>query len=73
MADPANVSSHPLADLPRRIVTDVLRMPAVEVRNPVTVGILMEADDDPGDRRSGRWIRTHAWSVSGTKEQSRDP
>jgi hypothetical protein len=37
----------PGTELPWRIVTHVLRMPALEVSHPVTFVILVEADNPP--------------------------
>jgi hypothetical protein len=36
---------HPGADLPRRVVPDVLRVAALEIRDPVILFILMKADN----------------------------
>ena len=44
---PAFGREDPGAQLPWRVVTHVLRMPTLEVGNPVTVVILVEADNAP--------------------------
>ena len=41
----------PDADLPRRIVPDVLRVPAFELGHPVAFLVLMVADDRPTHAR----------------------
>ena len=49
-ASTARLGSHPLAHLPRRIVSYVLGVAAGQTGYPVALIILMEADDFPGDR-----------------------
>src|SRR3954463_7261009 len=46
-ARPSHLRDHPGPHLPGWIVTDVLPMPALELRHPVAFGILMEANDTP--------------------------
>lgn len=41
----ARFRDHPWPDLPRRIVSDVLGVPAVEIGDPVILIVLMEAND----------------------------
>jgi hypothetical protein len=42
------LSGHPWTNLPRRIVPNVLRVSAVEIRDPMMLVVLMEADDPTG-------------------------
>jgi len=39
---------HPWTDLPRRIVADMLRVAALQIRHPMSLIVLMEADDSRG-------------------------
>jgi hypothetical protein len=53
------LGGHPGSYLPGRIVTHMLRMAALEVRDPMPFLILMEADDSPGNRRPRAYISLH--------------
>lgn len=44
---PALGRRDPLADLPGRIVSHVLAVPATELGHPVALDVLMESDDIP--------------------------
>jgi len=50
----------PHADLPRRIVSDVLRMPALELGHPVAFLVLMVTDDRAAQRSLGSLGRSIA-------------
>ncbi len=55
----AGFRDHPWTHLPWWVVANVLRVTALEVRDPVLLFILMEADDPPGNRRPRACISLH--------------
>lgn len=50
MTPSADFGLHPRSHLPWRIVSDVLRMSALELRNPLLFHILMKAENPPRHR-----------------------
>ena len=55
-ACPADLGDHPGPVLPGRIMPHVLGVTALEVGNPVSFFVLMEADDPSLDRRLRRFV-----------------
>jgi len=53
------VGCHPRPDLPRRIMPDVLGVPAFQVGHPVSVRILVESDDASGHGLTSTVIGSH--------------
>jgi hypothetical protein len=59
-ARPSGGRGNPFADLPGRIMAHVLRVPALEIRDPVALRVLMESGDPARHAVASRRIRTHA-------------
>src|SRR4051812_7687994 len=65
----SRLGRNPRAHLPRRIVSDVLGVPAGQIRDPVLLIILMEADDL--SRNASRFShRASVRSIAGTAQSA---